>query len=740
MPRGEFSGEHFHDTTGGRVHPGYALQATLGEGGSAEVYSAHDLRRNDTVAVKIFSPQWRYKKPLRELFEREGNLSTEILRHPNILQGLAYGLGATARKGFEFYSRPYITLPLADYSLKQKLENGPLPMGEALSTTLQLADALAYAHEFTVHRDLKPANVLYRSGTPMISDFGIAVNPHSADSENISHQHPIGTLAYMAPEQHDGQASIQTDIRSVAIMLFEMLTGERPMRDAFSTPRAFTHVEGLRMNAILAHIEPVLMKAFAKEPKYRQTSMLEFKDQILTAYEKGIREEKTRPDSIFTDENDTLPLANYPQLGTLLITEVVPKRTRRPRSGTQKYQEFVDLHLTDHHFHDHLDKEEQWRRQEKEMQQRLHPGIPTLLKPLFFRHIANSPLYDYATYPFDTTVETLNEDESVATVIERVVETLSVNEYVDHAAFIAQELTDFKPELAERLIGRLFEQGHHVAGAFAASRLTPYRPEIVKHLYLQHAEQQNDLVNATLLAALAPYDTEARQKLTTLKDKRAYSDANHLLSWPGWDSITPLLNSIEESNNHMLIAALMPHLVRTQPMQVFNRYYRQENDEALFKYMQTSCMSAFAQKIFSQSPTSDTQLENHLRTDLLGRAKSEVIGVGKDTTYNTPLLMLKCAALDANAAINMVETAASYANNTAINELLRVVQSAAGRNIAQSDGLHMGSEFAADPSNSAVAHQLLRHLERGNDPIAIQDKFWYALALAYGYYGDRRLA
>ena len=224
--------------TGDRIGP-YIILDTLGTGGMGEVYRAHDERLGRDVAIK------RLTSPVMDSDEARGRVLREAraaaaLSHPNIAAV------------FDVLETPEGLAIVMEFvpgeSLAVRLARGPLPPAEALQIGMQIADALAEAHDRgVVHRDLKPANVhLTPARKAKILDFGIAravwdVQQARPDHAGTEDGRIVGTPGYMAPEQMSGgQADERTDLYGAGLLLFEMLTGRRPFeqRDLFARARA----------------------------------------------------------------------------------------------------------------------------------------------------------------------------------------------------------------------------------------------------------------------------------------------------------------------------------------------------------------------------------------------------------------------------------------------------------------------------------------------------------------------
>ena len=208
-----------------RIGP-YEIVGLLGAGGMGTVYRARDTDLGRDLAIKVL-PDQLISSAQMVRFEREAKLLAS-LNHPNI--ATIYSIG-------ESEGLPYLVLELIEgISLWERLENGPLPLDEALDLVRQVAEAMDVAHEAgIVHRDLKPENVMITArGLVKILDFGIAkeAEPPSVVSEGTAPTTAgtvIGTIPYMSPEQARGEVvDQQSDIWALGCLLFETLTGRSP--------------------------------------------------------------------------------------------------------------------------------------------------------------------------------------------------------------------------------------------------------------------------------------------------------------------------------------------------------------------------------------------------------------------------------------------------------------------------------------------------------------------------------
>jgi serine/threonine-protein kinase len=262
----------------------YRIVRELGAGGMAAVYLAEDLKHQRRVAIKVFQPA------LAETLGPERFLQ-EIrvvagLSHPHIVPLFDSG----ARDGLLYFVMAY----LDNESLRSRLERGRLAVPEALRIASQVADALAYAHaRGVIHRDIKPENVLLtRSGHAIVVDFGIArAEPREGggDGRITEAGLSLGTPAYMSPEQAvgDGVVDARTDQYSLALMCFEMLTGELPGGAASFPARLLQRLTAPAPSArairpeVGAVQDRVLRRALAPAPENRYDTMAEFAAALL---------------------------------------------------------------------------------------------------------------------------------------------------------------------------------------------------------------------------------------------------------------------------------------------------------------------------------------------------------------------------------------------------------------------------------------------------------------------------
>jgi serine/threonine protein kinase len=259
----------------------YEIIDKLGEGGMGEVWRGRDERLNRSVAVKILPADIAGDPSRRSRFEQEAR-ALGALSHPNIVA--VYDVGQDS-------GRSYIVSELVDgESLRAVIDRGPLPVRRVVDYAVQMADALAAAHELgIVHLDFKPENVmLTRAGRVKVLDFGLAKQsaaPTGDKTATIALTEPgvvMGTVGYMSPEQIRGEAvDARTDIFGFGCVLYEMITGRRVFRAGSSvdTMHSILHEDPPEFEAG-ASLPPALgaiaRRCIEKRPDQRFQSAADF--------------------------------------------------------------------------------------------------------------------------------------------------------------------------------------------------------------------------------------------------------------------------------------------------------------------------------------------------------------------------------------------------------------------------------------------------------------------------------
>ncbi|GAB4462519.1 MAG: hypothetical protein Kow0070_21630 [Anaerolineales bacterium] len=257
----------------------YEILAELGAGGMATVYRAYDPLFEREVALKVLKRELLEDPELRERFTRETKIIAR-LEHAAIVP--VYDVGHDNDQLF------YVMRYMSGGSLSDRIADGSLDLDQTAHILLRLADALDYAHrKGVVHRDLKPGNILFdEAGNAFISDFGIA--KFALAATRITHSGIIGTPRYMSPEQARGdETDGRSDLYSLAVMLFEILSGKAPFEATTPLALAFKHAtepppDLLSINPSLpAELGAVLKKAMAKHPDDRYNTCAEFANAFL---------------------------------------------------------------------------------------------------------------------------------------------------------------------------------------------------------------------------------------------------------------------------------------------------------------------------------------------------------------------------------------------------------------------------------------------------------------------------
>jgi serine/threonine-protein kinase len=222
----------------------YRLDAQIGRGGMSSVYRAFDMVLERPVAIKLMHRDIASDSAQLERFRREAR-SIAQLSHPHIVTVIDAGEDLSADGHLAANGAPYIVLEYVEgETLKEKIRReGALEIPQAIAYAIELARALGVAHEhLIVHRDVKPQNVLISNeGGAKITDFGIA---RSLSEEGLTAAgRVLGTTDYVSPEQALGQpVTGQSDLYSLGVVLFEMLTGEVPFRGQTPVAVAMRHV------------------------------------------------------------------------------------------------------------------------------------------------------------------------------------------------------------------------------------------------------------------------------------------------------------------------------------------------------------------------------------------------------------------------------------------------------------------------------------------------------------------
>lgn len=260
----------------------YQIIDTLGEGGMANVYLAKDIILQRKVAVKVLRLDLKKEPQVEARFQREA-LATSELSHPNIVSVLDVGND----RGLPYMVMEYVSGP----DLKEYIkENYPIRLDQVIKIMDQILSAVALAHKHNViHRDLKPQNILMDSrGNIKIADFGIAV---ALNQSSITQTNSImGSVHYMSPEQtRGGLVTKQSDIYSLGIILYELITGHVPFNGDTPVAIALKHAQETipsiraKVEDVPQALENIVLKATAKDPRDRYESAQAMKQDLDTS-------------------------------------------------------------------------------------------------------------------------------------------------------------------------------------------------------------------------------------------------------------------------------------------------------------------------------------------------------------------------------------------------------------------------------------------------------------------------
>ena len=279
---------------GQKVNDRYEVIKTIGEGGMANVYLAKDTILDRHVAIKVLRGDLANDEKFVRRFQREA-LSASSLTHPNIVE--IYDVGQD--DGDYFIVMEYIP----GKNLKQLIKKrGGLTVEEVVDIMLQITSAMSTAHDaLIIHRDLKPQNILIQDdGGIKITDFGIAMALNATQLTQTNSA--MGSVHYFPPEQASGKgATLKSDVYSLGIMMYELLTGELPFRGDNAVEIALKHLkEPLpdlkdKVPNIPQAVENIVIKATSKNPKNRYNNANEMHADLETCLNKErAKEEKVK--------------------------------------------------------------------------------------------------------------------------------------------------------------------------------------------------------------------------------------------------------------------------------------------------------------------------------------------------------------------------------------------------------------------------------------------------------------
>lgn len=362
----------------------YRVVELIGTGGMAHVYRAINMSNRKPVAIKVLKEEFGKDPEFLRRFEREARASLH-LSHENVVR--AYGVG-------QHNGLPYIVLEYVEgQTLKELIQqNGVIPIRAAISICCQLLDALDAAHSHgIIHRDVKPQNIIINSkGKVKLTDFGIARDV-SASTVTFAGANVMGSVHYISPEQAKGNlVSESSDIYSVGVTLYEMLTGDVPFKAETTVSIALMHLQNepqqpATLNAkIPPALNDVVLRAMQKDPSQRYRSAKGMRADLVrcitepygtfprsaSSSDEGLKPSKTRVSTYllialtvfvpiliivvgialywldcFSSEQSPIPSDGVTQSATLLIETAAPTQAASPSPSEVVMPELRTLSL-----------------------------------------------------------------------------------------------------------------------------------------------------------------------------------------------------------------------------------------------------------------------------------------------------------------------------------------------------------------------------------------------------------
>lgn len=286
----------------------YLIKAMIGGGGMADVYLAHDTILDRNVAIKVLRMEFANDQEFITRFDREAQAATS-LSHPNIVN--IYDVG-------EDDQMPYMVMEYVDgMTLKEYIQRfGPIEVSEAIDIMKQITAAITQAHENgIVHRDLKPQNIMIDShGQVKVTDFGIAI---ALSATALTQTNSIlGSVHYLSPEQaRGGTATKKSDIYSLGIVFYELLTGKLPFSGQSPIAIALKHLQSdtpyvRNFNPdIPQSVENIVLKAMAKDPLQRFQTVYQMQQSLETALSpERLNEPRFMPQEEAGEETKAIPI------------------------------------------------------------------------------------------------------------------------------------------------------------------------------------------------------------------------------------------------------------------------------------------------------------------------------------------------------------------------------------------------------------------------------------------------
>ena len=318
---------------GQKINDRYQIIKTIGEGGMANVYLAYDTILDRNVAVKVLRGDLATDEKFVRRFQREA-LSASSLSHPNIVE--VYDVGED--NGLYYIVMEYIE----GKHLKQLLKKrGSLTVREVVDIMLQITDGMSAAHDsYIIHRDIKPQNIMIlENGLIKITDFGIAM---ALNATQLTQTNSVmGSVHYLPPEQACGKvATIQSDVYSMGILMFELLTGSVPFKGDNAVEIALKHIKETIPyvkdinNTIPTSVANIVKRATAKNLKNRYADAREMHEDLKTCLDES-RIDEEEYEFLYPEEDDD-------KKSKKAVTELEGTNTETPKEESVKVEQIVE--------------------------------------------------------------------------------------------------------------------------------------------------------------------------------------------------------------------------------------------------------------------------------------------------------------------------------------------------------------------------------------------------------------